>query len=160
ARTGGKWTQRLSLSMTKPESTEPLVAGTKQVQPEHSHTKRQWTDGEEFRPTYRPDIDGLRAVAVLGVVAYHAWPSLLPGGFVGVDIFFVISGYLITTVVLGGMQRGVFTFANFYAARVRRLFPALAVVLAATLAVGWYLLLPAEYSQLGKHALASAAFVS
>ena len=69
---------------------------------------------------YRPDIDGLRAVAVLAVVVYHAWPHALPGGFVGVDVFFVISGYLITRILLAPG----FTFAGFYRRRVRRLAPA------------------------------------
>lgn len=109
---------------------------------------------------YRPDVDGLRAIAVLAVLGYHAFPSLLPGGFAGVDIFFVISGFLITGIILDDLQRGRFTFANFYWRRVRRIFPALILVLAASLLLGWRILLPDEYSQLGKHAAAGAAFVS
>jgi peptidoglycan/LPS O-acetylase OafA/YrhL len=96
---------------------------------------------QDPKPTnYRPDIDGLRAVAVLAVLAYHAFPALLPGGFVGVDVFFVISGYLITGIVLGELRRGGFSLRRFYDRRVRRLFPALLPVLACTgLAFGPYL---------------------
>ena len=109
---------------------------------------------------YRPDIDGLRAVAVLSVVIFHAFPNVLRSGFVGVDIFFVISGYLITSIILEGLERDRFSFATFYARRIRRIFPALLVVLATCLIAGWFLLLPDEYSLLGKHTLAGAGFVS
>jgi peptidoglycan/LPS O-acetylase OafA/YrhL len=88
---------------------------------------------QDPKPTnYRPDIDGLRAVAVLAVLAFHAFPTLLPGGFVGVDVFFVISGYLITGIVLGELRRGGFSLWRFYDRRIRRLFPALLPVLACT----------------------------
>ena len=86
------------------------------------------------RPNYRPDIDGLRALAIIPVVIFHAFPTIMPGGFVGVDIFFVISGFLISGIVLHALQRGTFTFASFYANRIRRLFPALLVMLAACFA--------------------------
>ena len=109
---------------------------------------------------YRPDVDGLRAVAVLAVLGYHAFPGALPGGFAGVDIFFVISGYLITGIILEDLQRERFTFANFYWRRVRRIFPALILVLAASLLLGWRVLLPDEYTQLGKHVAAGAGFIS
>lgn len=109
---------------------------------------------------YRPDVDGLRAVAVLAVLLFHGFPQLAPGGFVGVDVFFVISGFLITGIILDEQRRGCFSFAEFYWRRVRRLFPALLLVLAACLALGWLLLLPDEYRQLGKHVAAGAAFVS
>jgi len=111
-------------------------------------------------PTYRPDIDGLRAIAVLAVVLYHAFPSALPGGFVGVDIFFVISGYLISTIIAGGLQTGQFSFATFYARRVKRIFPALLLVLGATIAAGWYVLMSDEYTELGKQVTGGAGFVS
>src|SRR5258706_11990002 len=109
---------------------------------------------------YRPDVDGLRAVAVLSVLGYHAFPGLLPGGFAGVDIFFVISGFLITGIILEDLQRGRFTFANFYWRRIRRIFPALILVLAASLLLGWRGLLPDEYTPLGKDVAAGAALIS
>ncbi|HEY9381624.1 MAG TPA: acyltransferase, partial [Burkholderiales bacterium] len=109
---------------------------------------------------YRPDIDGLRAVAVLGVLIFHAFPGALPGGFAGVDIFFVISGYLISGIILQGLERGEFSFADFYARRIRRIFPALALVLSTCLLIGWFMLLPDEYAMLGKHALGGVVFVA
>jgi peptidoglycan/LPS O-acetylase OafA/YrhL len=109
---------------------------------------------------YRPDIDGLRAVAVSIVVFFHAFHDLLPGGFVGVDVFFVISGYLISSIILRDIERKRFSFVHFYAGRVRRLFPALFVVLVACAAIGWFELLPDEYEELGKHIVAGAGFVS
>jgi peptidoglycan/LPS O-acetylase OafA/YrhL len=108
---------------------------------------------------YRPDIDGLRAIAVLSVVGYHAFPSWVPGGFIGVDIFFVISGFLISTIIFGSLTGDGFNYREFYARRIRRIFPALVVVIAVVLGFGWYVLLSDEFRQLGKHVLASAAFV-
>jgi peptidoglycan/LPS O-acetylase OafA/YrhL len=115
---------------------------------------------EKIRPGYRQDIDGLRAIAIVLVVAYHVFPAYLPGGFIGVDVFFVISGYLITGIVLG--QRGGLTakLGEFYAHRIRRIFPALIVVLTAVLAGGAALLLPDEMVHLKQDALASALFVA
>jgi peptidoglycan/LPS O-acetylase OafA/YrhL len=107
---------------------------------------------------YRPDIDGLRALAVLAVILFHTFPKVMPGGFVGVDIFFVISGYLITQIVLNDLENNRFSAAIFYARRVRRIFPALIVVLIVTFALGWHLLLPAELTSLGKNIVASALF--
>src|SRR5277367_6647834 len=98
-----------------------------------------------MKGNYRPDIDGLRAVAVSAVLCYHAFPKALPGGFVGVDVFFVISGFLITGIILEGLQTGRFTFAHFYARRVRRIFPALLVVLVTSLLVGWVFLFPIDF---------------
>lgn len=79
---------------------------------------------------YRPDIDGLRAIAVAAVVLFHGHPELLPGGFVGVDVFFVISGYLIIGIILNELKEKTFSIAGFYARRIRRIFPALLFVLA------------------------------
>ncbi len=110
--------------------------------------------------TYRPDIDGLRAVAVLAVLAYHAWPNWFHSGFVGVDIFFVISGYLITTIIAGQLEAGRFSIADFYVRRVRRIFPALTVVLVATLGFAWVVLLQDEFLQIGRHAVAGVGFFS
>jgi peptidoglycan/LPS O-acetylase OafA/YrhL len=109
---------------------------------------------------YRPDIDGLRAIAVLSVVLFHAFPGKLRGGFAGVDIFFVISGFLIGSILIGGMQRGDFSFADFYARRVRRIFPALTLVLASCLAFGWFGLFADEFRALGKHVIGGAGFLS
>lgn len=111
-------------------------------------------------PKYRADIDGLRAVAVLSVIVFHAFPSLLKGGFIGVDVFFVISGYLISTIIFQSLERGTFSFAEFYARRIQRIFPALLLVLSASFAFGWFALLADEYKQLGKHIAAGAGFIS
>jgi peptidoglycan/LPS O-acetylase OafA/YrhL len=109
---------------------------------------------------YRADIDGLRAIAVLGVVLYHVESQWIPGGFTGVDVFFVISGYLIHSLILGAMQANRFSLANFYARRIRRIFPALVFVLLTCWAFGWVSLMSDEYSQLGKHIGASAVFIA
>ncbi len=109
---------------------------------------------------YRPDIDGLRAVAVLAVLGFHANLGAFRGGFVGVDIFFVISGYLITGLILSALSRGTFTFSEFYTRRINRIFPALLVVLAATATIGWTILFSREFQLLGKHIFGGAAFVS
>lgn len=111
-------------------------------------------------PKYRPDIDGLRAIAVLSVVGFHAFPNWIPGGYVGVDVFFVISGFLISSIIFSNLEKSTFSYAEFYSRRIKRIFPALAVVLTVTWAVGWYVLLSDEYRQLGKHIAAGAGFVS
>jgi peptidoglycan/LPS O-acetylase OafA/YrhL len=110
--------------------------------------------------THRRDIDGLRAIAVLSVVVYHCAPGLLPGGFTGVDIFFVISGFLITSIIAPGLERGDFSLAEFYVRRSKRILPALFTVLAFTLAAGAFLLTPSALAELGKQTTAAAAFVS
>ncbi len=110
--------------------------------------------------TYRADIDGLRAIAVLLVVAFHAFPTVVQGGFIGVDLFFVISGFLISTIISEQLDAGSFSFAQFYVRRIRRIFPALLLVMASCLAFGWFALLASEYAQLGKHLAAGAGFVS
>jgi len=109
---------------------------------------------------YRSDVDGLRALAVLAVLVFHADPTLLPGGFAGVDVFFVISGYLISGIVSRECETGRFSFARFYARRARRLFPALIIVLVTTLLLGWLILLPDEFRTLGADTTAGAAFSS
>lgn len=111
-------------------------------------------------PIYRPDIDGLRAMAVLSVVAFHAFPRWVRGGFIGVDVFFVISGYLISTIIFENLEKGTFSFSEFYSRRIRRIFPALLLVLFACLSFGWFALLSDEYKQLGKHIAAGAGFIS
>lgn len=109
---------------------------------------------------YRPDIDGLRAIAVLSVVFYHAFPDVLTGGFVGVDIFFVISGYLITFIISENIKNNKFSFLEFYERRIRRIFPALVVVLLFNIWLGWHTQLTEEYMQLGKHLAGASLFLS
>jgi peptidoglycan/LPS O-acetylase OafA/YrhL len=124
-------------------------------------TKRSRHSGSHLaHPKYRADIDGLRGIAVLAVVGFHAFPGWVKGGFVGVDVFFVISGYLISSIILGSLAREAFSFAEFYSRRIRRIFPALIVVLIATYVMGWFVLLPEEYKQLGGHILGGAGFIS
>ena len=94
------------------------------------------------------------------MVLFHAFPGLIRGGFIGVDIFFVISGYLISTIIFENLDRGSFSFREFYVRRIKRIFPALIVVLLACFAFGWFALLADEFNQLGKHIAAGAGFVS
>ncbi len=115
---------------------------------------------DPIHPKYRADIDGLRAIAVLSVVGFHAFPARLMGGFIGVDIFFVISGFLISTIIFSNLERGCFDFIDFYSRRIKRIFPSLLVVLLSCLAFGWFVLLAEEYRQLGKHTAAGAGFIS
>lgn len=107
---------------------------------------------------FRADINGLRAVAVLAVIGYHF--GLAPGGFVGVDIFFVISGYLMTALILARVELGTFSPAAFYLDRARRIVPALAVLIAAMLGLGALILLPDDYALLARHSAGSGGFVS
>lgn len=111
-------------------------------------------------PAYRPDIDGLRALAVLLVVGFHAFPTVVKGGFIGVDVFFVISGFLISGIIFEKLDCGAFSFMEFYARRVRRIFPALLLVMAACFIFGWFAMLADEYKQFGKQLAAGAGFIS
>ncbi len=111
-------------------------------------------------PKYRPDIDGLRAIAVLSVVAFHAFPNWVKGGFTGVDVFFVISGYLISTIIFENLDKETFSFVEFYSRRIKRIFPALLLVLTVSYLLGWFTLLADEYKQFGKHVSGAAGFVS
>ncbi|WP_213879004.1 acyltransferase family protein [Pseudomonas sp. dw_358] len=113
-----------------------------------------------YYPGYRADIDGLRAIAVLAVVGYHAFPSTIRGGFVGVDVFFVISGFLISSIIFNSLQKGQFSFAEFYTKRALRIFPALLIVLLGCFIAGWFTLFADEFRQLGKHILGGALFSS
>ena len=112
------------------------------------------------RTGYRPDIDGLRALAVLAVVAFHASPNMIRGGFVGVDCFFVISGFLITSIIRNNLEMGNFSFTDFYSRRIKRIFPALIVTLVFCYSLGWFTLIPSEYTRLGKHIAGGAGFIS
>ena len=107
---------------------------------------------------YRADIDGLRSLAVLSVLGYHFFPTLVPGGFIGVDVFFVISGYMITRILVDAHHAAGMHIGHFYARRIRRIFPALLLVLLFCFFAGWYLLLANEYKQLGKHIFGGASF--
>src|SRR5271155_2793925 len=112
------------------------------------------------RHKYRPDIEGLRACAVLPVVFFHSGITLFQGGFVGVDVFFVISGYVITTRLLEDATSGRFSIVDFYERRVRRIFPALVLVIALTTVLVAVLLLPPQMIDYSNSLVASAAFVS
>jgi len=109
--------------------------------------------------SYRADIDGLRAVAVSAVVLFHAFPDILPGGFVGVDIFFVISGYLISLIIFKEIKNKNFSFMQFYSRRIRRIFPALLLVLASCYGAGYLVLFPIDFRHLGIEIASSAAFI-
>ncbi|KQV48381.1 hypothetical protein ASC95_20795 [Pelomonas sp. Root1217] len=109
---------------------------------------------------FRPDIEGLRALAIVPVVVFHAWPAAMPGGFVGVDIFFVISGYLITTLLLQRLAAGSYSIASFYAARIRRIFPALFAMLALVAPACWLLLEPAALHEFARLLGATGLFAS
>lgn len=113
-----------------------------------------------IHPKYRADIDGLRAIAVLSVVAFHAFPGWIAGGFIGVDVFFVISGFLISTILFQNLKSNSFSFTEFYSRRIKRIFPALLLVLTFSYTLGWFILDSAEYKQLGKHIAGGAGFVS
>ncbi len=105
------------------------------------------------RLRYRPDIDGLRGIAVLSVLTYHLKINLFYGGFVGVDVFFVISGYLISAIILNDIATGRFSIASFYERRVRRIAPALLVALLVTSALAYFYFLPTELVNFGKSLL-------
>ena len=109
---------------------------------------------------YRPDIDGLRAIAVLAVLFFHADLGFVPGGYAGVDIFFVISGYLISRLIVGEIQEDNFSLLRFYERRIRRLFPALFAMLAIALIAGAVILLPQDFTYMSRNAFGAAAFVS
>lgn len=109
---------------------------------------------------FRKDINGLRAIAVVAVLLYHFQPAWLPGGFAGVDVFFVISGFLITGIIMRGLKAGTFSLSAFYKSRARRIIPALAMLCFVLLALGWFYMLPLDYSALGTHVASSLGFVS
>ena len=109
---------------------------------------------------YRPEIDGLRAVAVIPVVLYHAGFSLFSGGYVGVDVFFVISGYLITTILINDLAHGRFSLWRFYERRARRILPALSVVIAASIPFAWMWMLPMQFKDFAQSIAAVSLFAS
>lgn len=107
---------------------------------------------------YRSDIDGLRAVSIFAVLMFHFFPALAKGGFIGVDVFFVISGYLITNIILSELKAGKFSFVSFFIRRVKRIFPALILVLISVLIAGYFLLFDNEFKLLAKHIVANFFF--
>lgn len=109
---------------------------------------------------YRKEIDGLRAIAVIPVILFHAGFSLFRGGFVGVDVFFVISGYLITTIILSEKEKGTFSLVNFYERRARRIIPALFIVLLASTISSWFFLFPSHIRDFSKSLVAVPLFSS
>ena len=109
---------------------------------------------------YRPEIDGLRALAVIPVILYHAGFKLFGGGYVGVDVFFVISGYLITTIILAELETGTFSLVHFYERRARRILPALFVVMFACLPFAWMWLVPADMKLFSQGLVAVSTFAS
>lgn len=109
---------------------------------------------------FRKDINALRAFAVISVVFFHFKPSMLAGGFAGVDVFFVISGFLMTGIIFRGMERGDFSVIKFYEARAKRIIPPLAALCFTLLVFGWFFLTPSDYQALSKHSLSSVSFLS
>ncbi|WP_441003643.1 acyltransferase family protein [Pseudocolwellia agarivorans] len=109
---------------------------------------------------FRNDINGLRAIAVIAVVIFHFNDNWLPGGFTGVDVFFVISGFLMTGIIFRGIEQGNFSILKFYISRANRIIPALALLCLVLLILGWFYLTPLDYKELGKHVLASITFIS
>ncbi len=110
--------------------------------------------------TFRYDINGLRAIAVIAVVLFHFNPAWVPGGFAGVDVFFVISGFLMTGIIFKGLESNNFNLFKFYVARANRIIPALAVLCLVLLILGWFYLAPLDYRELGKHVASSMGFLS
>jgi len=109
---------------------------------------------------FRYDINGLRAIAVLAVVLFHFNPQWLPGGFSGVDVFFVISGFLMTSIIFNGVEKNTFNLFKFYTARANRIIPVLAAMSAILLLFGWFYLLPTDYRDLGRQVEKSSLFIS
>lgn len=109
---------------------------------------------------FRYDINGLRAIAVLAVVLFHFNPTWLTGGFVGVDVFFVISGFLMTSIIFNGIEKNNFNLFKFYIARANRIIPVLAVMTGVLIIFGWFYLLPTDYKELGKQIQKSSIFTS
>ena len=137
--------------------------------PRTGHNSSSINSGSQRSLKYRPDIDGLRAIAVISVVLFHAFPdSIFKSGFVGVDVFFVISGFLISTIIFRGMNERMagtglakpFSFIDCCSRRVRRIFPSLIFCLLTFLVLGWFVLIPDEYSLFGKHTAGASAYVS
>ena len=109
---------------------------------------------------FRYDINGLRAIAIIAVILFHFNPAWVPGGFSGVDVFFVISGFLMTGIIFRGLENNNFSLFEYYASRANRIIPALAVLCMILLVFGWFYLIPSDYKALGKHVERSMLFIS
>ena len=152
-------TETFALPIDRVQRTATMPQSISAFPPE-SAVRSEAIEAHLAHPKYRADIDGLRAVAVLAVLGFHAFPYWFSGGFVGVDIFFVISGFLISTIIFQNLGVGGFSYVEFYARRIKRIFPALIIVLSFVLIAGWFVSLPVEYRQLGKHVSAGSSFIS
>jgi peptidoglycan/LPS O-acetylase OafA/YrhL len=126
---------------------------------EVSNERRRSVNGA-FRLKYRAEIDGLRALAVVPVILFHAGFASFSGGFVGVDVFFVISGYLITTILIEDLEKKEFSLAKFYERRARRILPALFLIMALCIPFAWFWMLPGQYKDFSQSLLATSLFVS
>ncbi|EPJ9999437.1 acyltransferase family protein, partial [Proteus mirabilis] len=109
---------------------------------------------------FRKDINGMRAIAVLLVILFHFDNSLAPAGFIGVDIFFVISGYLMTSIILTGIENNNFSIVKFYSARCKRIIPALMLLIFILVFLSYFLIEPNDYKKIGIHARDSLLFIS
>ena len=109
---------------------------------------------------YRNEIDGLRAVAIIPVVLFHIWPDIIPCGYIGVDIFFVISGFLITSIILNKINSNTFSLSEFYERRIKRILPLYFLTTAVTIQIGYFFLLPSELKDLSQSIVASVVFAS
>ncbi|WP_413693900.1 acyltransferase family protein [Psychromonas sp. KJ10-2] len=109
---------------------------------------------------FREDINGLRAIAVIAVVLFHFNAAWIPGGFAGVDVFFVISGFLMTSIIFRGIEQQSFSISTFYVARANRIIPALAALCSTLLLFGWFFITPIDYTALTKHIAVSMTFLS
>lgn len=121
-------------------------------------TPHQTTAQSQHPHEYRADIDGIRALAVGAVVIYHFFPDTLPGGYIGVDVFFVISGYLISRIIIGQLQRNQWSFNTFYMRRIRRILPAVVAMLVVTIGLSWLFFPTADWQQLGLNVIAGIGF--
>lgn len=115
---------------------------------------------QPLKSNYRADIDGLRGLQILALIGFHGFPTIITGGFIGVSIFFVISGYLISTIIYKELTlKNSFNFTDFYIRRTRRIFPALILILIAGALLGWFLMLGEEYKQLSEYLVGGATFL-
>lgn len=113
-----------------------------------------------YKDSFRKDINGLRAFAVIAVMLFHFMPEFVPGGFIGVDVFFVISGYLMTQIIVSKLHLQQFSLKEFYAARARRILPALVVLCLVLLALGWLLLLDQAFVRLANELVYASTLTS